>query len=100
MNYPKLKQGVFLPVHLINRNQKVPQGQLYMNTIWGYLKSKTVQGILGLVFLGILKTQHIALLDDETMGLLGVLFLGWVGIGIRGAMPKAINPPGDTKPNQ
>lgn len=66
-----------------------------MNTIINYLTSKTVQAIIGLVLLGILKTQHIALLDDETMGLLSVLFLGWLGIGLRGAMPKPLNPPSD-----
>lgn len=61
-----------------------------MNKILLYLQSKTVQGILGLVVLGILKTQHIALLDNETMALLGTLFLGWLGIGIRDAI-KPIN---------
>lgn len=77
----------------INRKPKSPARAIYMNTIINYLKSKTVQGILGLVFLGILKTQHISLLDDDTMKLLAVLFMGWLGIGLRAAMPKSINPP-------
>ena len=64
-----------------------------MKTIISYLQSKTVQGILGLVILGIMKTQNIHILGDELMGTLMLLFGGWAGIGIRNAMkPMNTNP--------
>ena len=59
-----------------------------MKTIISYLQSKTVQGILGLVILGIMKTQNIHILGDELMGTLMLLFGGWAGIGIRNAMKQ------------
>lgn len=62
-----------------------------MKTILLYLQSKTIQGILGLVVLGVLKTQHINILGDELMGTLAVLFTGWAGIGFRGAQTKPIS---------
>ena len=61
-----------------------------MKTILPYLQSKTVQGILGLVILGVLKTQHINFLDADLINTLMLLFGGWAGIGIRNAM-KPIN---------
>ena len=57
-----------------------------LQTILAYLKSKTVQGIIGLVILGILKTQHIDILGADLMGTLFVLFTGWAGLGIRNAV--------------
>jgi hypothetical protein len=57
-----------------------------LQTILSYLKSKTVQGILGLVILGILKTQHIDIIGADLMGTLMVLFTGWAGIGARDAI--------------
>lgn len=63
-----------------------------ISTLLSYLKSKTVQGILGLLFLGILKTQHIDLLSNDTMASLSVIFLAWLGIGFRNAI-KPLNTP-------
>ena len=59
-------------------------------SILAHLKSKTVQGILGVVILGVLKTQHINLIPDDLMATLLILFAGWAGIGARGAMTKPI----------
>ena len=62
-----------------------------MNTFLAYLKSKTVQGIIGLVILGIMKTYKVDILPEELMGTLFIMFTGWAGIGARDAM-KPIKP--------
>lgn len=62
-----------------------------MKTIIAYLSSKTVQGILGLVAIGVLKTQHVNVIPDDTLAMLAVLFTGWAGIGARAAI-KPIEP--------
>ena len=62
-----------------------------INTLLAYLQSKTVQGILGLVFLGILKTQHIQLFSEDIMSGMAILFSGWLGIGLRNVI-KPISP--------
>lgn len=59
-----------------------------MKTILSYLQSKTVQGILGLLVLGLLKNYHITIFDDATLATLALMFGGWLGIGVR----DAINP--------
>lgn len=64
-----------------------------MKTIGQYLKSKTVQGILGLVLLGIHHNYHLNLIDTQTEGLLATLFTGWLGIGIRNAIKPISTPP-------
>ena len=61
-----------------------------INSILSHLKSKTVQGILGIVILGIMRTQHINLIPEDLMATLFILFAGWAGIGARGAMAKPI----------
>jgi hypothetical protein len=59
-----------------------------MKTIASYLQSKTVQGILGLLVLGLMKNYHVTILDDQTLSALALLFGTWTGIGLR----NAINP--------
>ena len=61
-----------------------------MKTIMSYLQSKTIQGILGLVVLGIMKNFHVDILGDEMMGMLFILFSGWAGIGLRNAMKPIV----------
>ena len=51
-----------------------------------YLKSKTIQGIILLVILGILKVGKIEVFDASIMNSLIVLALGWMGIGLRNAI--------------
>ncbi len=61
--------------------------------ILAYLQSKTVQGILGLVALGIIKNYHVTILDDQTLLTLSALFMGWLGIGIRDAIKPIVPKP-------
>ncbi len=57
-----------------------------MKTVLTHLKSKTVQGILGLVVIGLLKNYNVEILPAELLNTLGILFTGWLGIGIRNAV--------------
>ena len=68
-----------------------------MKTIQTYLSSKTVQGIIGLLALGLMKNYHVAIFDDQTLSALALLFGTWTGIGIRGAIKPINNTPADTK---
>jgi len=59
-----------------------------MKTILAYLKSKTVQGIIGLVVIGLLQKYKIDILPSDLLDTLEILFYGWTGLGLRNAVKK------------